>query len=257
MAKDSLEKILDKQLKRQNELEKKIAAKQEREAKRRAQVEIRMNQASLIVSGQPTVGNLKILDKTAEELVLIMSMGYKGEDYLVSNLDVTIPVYIKNISFEFEKLKQYGMISDYVCWLDGSWEVSVLPSLFTYQQDKERACTTYAGNTNNFYGDVNGLQLQQGTINSNQSQSINAKFDFESVKNIVDQLKKYDPMYDEEFGEEAGVLRNKIEELDNLVMEKKDSNKTKVVLEDIKNLAIGVSGSLLANGILSLIGGVI
>ena len=60
-------------------------------------------------------------------------------------------------------------------------------------------------------------------------------------------------MLDSEFGESANELREKMEEISSLVQRQENPGKIKVLLGDIKNLAMGVGGSLIASGILSLL----
>lgn len=258
MAKSSWEKTIEKNIKKQIEANKRIAAKQEREAKQQARIEARQNQAASIVNGQPTIGSVRLLDKTAEELVVILAEGYKREDYVVKNADVTIPVYLeRNLVLEFEKLKQYGMISNYCYWVEGCWEVNILPCLLTYFEDKERASMQSSSNTNNFFGDVTGIQIQQGTVNSTQNQTINQGLEYESIKKLVEQIRKYDILLDSEFGDKAPELREMVNEVSDLAETKSNPSRIKILLGDIKNLAIGVSGSLIASGIISLVQGVL
>lgn len=120
MAKSSLEKALEKhqkevarQVKKQIDADKRLADKQKREAERQARINIRRERAASIVVGQPTVGGMRILDNSSEELVSLICKGYCREDYRVSNNDVEIPAYLEtDLALEFEKLKQYGVISN-------------------------------------------------------------------------------------------------------------------------------------------------
>ncbi len=102
-------------------------------------------------------------------------------------------------------------------------------------------------NTNNFYGDVTGVQIQQGTINSTQNQSITQ--DFDAVSDVIKNIKKYDAMFESEFGEDATELRNKLDEIEILIKNKENPSKVKALLLELKNLAVGVIGSLIASGI--------
>ena len=193
MAKSSWERKFEKNVK-----------KQAREAKQQAHIEARQNQAASIVNGQPMIGNIRLLDKTAEELVAILAEGYNREDYIVTDKEVTIPIYLKNsLSLEFDKLKQYGMISNYCYNVTGDWNVNILPRLLTYFEDKGCASVQSSSNTNNFFGDVTGIQIQQGTVNSTQNQTINQGLDYESIKKLVEQIRKYDILLDSEFGDKA------------------------------------------------------
>ena len=108
-------------------------------------------------------------------------------------------------------------------------------------------------NTNNFYGEATGIQIQQGTNNSLQEQTITQEFNYSKVKEVLEQIKKYDSMFDEEYGEKAPELRNMIEEMEVLLQKRENPSKIKMVLTEIKNLSIGIAGSLIASGILATI----
>lgn len=94
MAKSSLEKALEKYQKetaknvnKKIQADKRLADKQQREANRQAQIDARRGAAS-VVNGQPTIGGLKIIDCTADELMSIICDGYKREDYKMTNNDI-------------------------------------------------------------------------------------------------------------------------------------------------------------------------
>ena len=145
MVKSPLEKALEKhqkeverQVKKQIEADKKLADKQRRNSERQARIDARRERASSIVVGQPTVGDIRILDNSAEELVSLICKGYCKDDYRVTDNDVEIPTYLESdLALEFEKLKQYGLISNYCYYISGCWEIAILPSLLTYFERKE------------------------------------------------------------------------------------------------------------------------
>ncbi len=259
MAKSSLEKALEKyqkeaqkNIKKQIDAEKKLADKQRKEAEKQARITARRERAASIVNGQPTIGGMKILDSAAEELVSLICKGNCRDDYRVTNNDVDIPAYLENdLALEFEKLKQYGLISQYGYYIAGCWEITILPCLLNYFERKEEALMEekQSYNTNTFYGDVTGVQIQQGTVNSSQNQTISQGFNYEEVSDIIEKIKKYDGMLDSEFGDKAEDLRDKIRALEELIAKKENPSKIKILLTELKNLAIGVSGSLIASGI--------
>lgn len=264
MPKSSLEKALEKyqkeaakNVKKKIQADKRLADKRRREANRQAQIDARRERAASIVNGQPTVGGLKIIDSTAEELVANICDGYKRNDFKLTNNDIRIPEYLeRDLQFEFEKLKQYGLISQYAYYISGIWEISILPSILSYFQDKENAMNQEqktSSYTNIFNGDVSDIQIQQGTKNSTQTKNVNNEFDYDAVGKIIEQIRKYDGMLDSEFGESASELREKMEEILVLVQRQENPSKIQVLLADIKNLALGVGGSLIASGILSLL----
>lgn len=265
MAKSSIEKALEKyqkevvkNTKKKIDADKKLADKQRRENQRQARLDVRRERAASVVLGQPTVAGLKILDVTSEELVSLIVKGYKEGNYRITNNDVSIPTYLENdLALEFEKLKQYGMISSYGYYISGCWEVMILPCMLTYFERKEIAIMEekQAYNTNNFYGDVTGVQIQQGTVNSTQSQTITMDFDFDAVGDIIKNIKKYDAMFDAEFGDKATELRDKLDNIEELVKNKENPSKIKTLLIELKNLAVGITGSLIASGIAAQIPG--
>jgi hypothetical protein len=199
---------------------------------------------------------MRILDNSSEELVALISKGYSREDYRVTNNDVAIPAYLEtDLALEFEKLKQYGLISNYGYYITGCWEIAIMPSLLTYFERKESAIMQekQSYNTNTFYGDVTGVQIQQGTVNSSQSQTITQDFDYGAVSDMIGNIKKYDGLLDAEFGDKAEELREKIASLEELVAKRENPSKIKLLLTELKNLAVGVTGSLIASGIASQI----
>lgn len=134
------QKEIERQFKKKIYAEKKLANKQRQDSERQAKINARRERASSIVGGQPTVGDIRILDNSAEELVSLICKGYCRNDYRVTNNDIEIPVYLENdLALEFEKLKQYGLISNYGYYISGCWEITILPGLLTYFERKESA----------------------------------------------------------------------------------------------------------------------
>jgi hypothetical protein len=259
VAKSSLEKALEKyqkevakNTKKKIDADKRLADKQRRENQRQARIDACRECAASVVSGQPTVAGVKILDPASEELISLIIAGCKNDNYRITNNDVNIPTYLESdLALEFEKLKQYGMISSYGYYISGCWELTILPCMLTYFERKEIALMEekQAFNTNNFYGDVTGVQIQQGTINSTQNQTITQDFDYDAVSDVIENIKKYDAMFESEFGENATELRNKLDEIETLIKSKENPSKIKALLLELKNLAVGVTGSLIASGI--------
>lgn len=71
---------------------------------------------------------------------------------------------------------------------------------------------------------------------------------------VVEKIKKYDAMFDEEYGESASEIRNKIIEIEELLRKKENPGKIKALLTDIKNLSLNVGSSVIASGIIALLG---
>lgn len=137
MAKSSFEKALEKQQKDA----KRLAEKQQREEKRRMEeVDIRAR-ATAIISGQPIVGNMRIMDASAEEILKIILSKYDGNEQklIQGDYDCFPEAYHSSIKLEFEKLSMYGMISNPHVWINAAWELTLMPQDITYFKDKKSA----------------------------------------------------------------------------------------------------------------------
>jgi len=193
------------------------------------------------------------VDKMTEQLISILCAGYKG-NYVIKSDDVEIPKYMNsNLKTLFNVLQEHGLISGYSYYISGNWLLNIYPCLFTYFEDNKENMKKESYNVNNFYGNLAGVQIQQGTSNSQQTQKNARQFDFEEVDRIVKNIKKYDDMFDTEFGDKAVELRAKLNDIETLLSSKQDPCKIRMLLLDIKNLAIGIGGSLIASGIVSQI----
>ena len=130
MAKSPIEKALEKQ---QREA-KKLADKQLREQKRQAQKEMNHQVASTIVSGQPIIGGMRIMDSSSEEILKCILSAYDGnEDREVRGNGAVIPTaYQSSLLLEFEKLKMYGVLSSVYVYISDVWEVIIAPRGLTY-----------------------------------------------------------------------------------------------------------------------------
>ena len=104
---------------------------------------------------------------------------------------------------------------------------------------------------NNFYGNVSEVQIQQGTTNSVQNKSIDNNADYEMIANVVKEIMKYRSVVEMEFGSSASEFVQKLDEIDELARRRENPSRMKILLDDLKNLAMGVSGSLIASGIYS------
>lgn len=106
-----------------------------------------------------------------------------------------------------------------------------------------------SNNTNNFYGNVSNMQLQQGTVNSTQMVTSKEKIDFEKVAEFLEKVKKYDIFLEDEFGDKATAVKQKIAEIETLVKKRENPSKIEMLLFELKKLSVGVGGSLIATGI--------
>lgn len=207
------------------------------------------------------VGESVGLRKDSEKFLKIVLEKRKenGSDIITCTLDIfnEIPNIEFNVGNIMDDLKLHNCISgNSTVFISGEVQVILTIDGIEYFKEKEiqmRENQRITNNTNNFYGEVTGVQIQQGTVNSSQSQSVNQGFDYAEVAEIIEKIKKYDSFLDEEYGENALEIRNKIDEIEDLVQKKENPSRIKTLLSDIKNLSIGVTGSLIASGIVTLL----
>lgn len=108
-----------------------------------------------------------------------------------------------------------------------------------------------SNNITNILGSGSNIQLQQETFNSSQTQTIVSEetLDFEKIIEFVNKIKKYDNILDDEFGNKATEIREKITDIENLAKKKENPSKIKILLNELKKLSIGVGQGLIATGI--------
>lgn len=107
----------------------------------------------------------------------------------------------------------------------------------------------------NFNGNISDVQIQQGTIKSTQSKIINDTFDYECILDVLSKIQRSleNSDFHSEFGEYSEALSNKVSETIEMVHNQEEPSTIKTSLSSIKELAIGVTGSLIASGIVGLI----
>ena len=207
------------------------------------------------------VGESVGLRKDSEKFLKIVleKREENGSDIVTCTLDMfsEIPNIEFNVGNIMDDLKLHNCISgNSTVFISGEVQVILTIDGIEYFKEKEiqmKENQRITNNTNNFYGEVTGVQIQQGTVNSSQSQSVNQGFDYAEVAEIIQKIKKYDSFLDDEYGENALEIRNKIDEIEDLVQKKENPSRIKTLLSDIKNLSIGVTGSLIASGIVTLL----
>jgi hypothetical protein len=110
-------------------------------------------------------------------------------------------------------------------------------------------------NTLHIGGNVTGSQFQQGTNNSTQNMVVENNFDYEQVLKILNKINKSfeNDDFQEEFGDKSEEIKKAVADTIEMVKRDEEPSKIKKALNTIKELAIGVSGSLIASGICGLI----
>lgn len=192
--------------------------------------------------------------------IILKKREQDGRDIIICALDAfnEIPNIGFNIRNIMDDLKVHNCISSQsTVFISG--EVQVILTIDGIEYFRNKKVQMREGqkasnhNINNFYGQVSGVQIQQGTVNSLQSQSVNQEFNYDEVTEIIQKIKKYESFFDDEYGENASEMRDKIDEIENLLKKKEKPSRIKILLNDIKNLSIGVTGSLIASGIVTLL----
>lgn len=179
----------------------------------------------------------------------------------------TIFVDDASISIEdgdiFERTLPSGIKERYLVTDNGFFSGSVgIPA--HYQVKAEKISTIKAGESgqsskgsNNFSINLTGasisnIQIQQGTTNSSQISNSSKDFDYDAVSDFLNHISKYD-LSESELGENSGKIQEVIEETKTAVEAKAQPSVIKRLLHTLRDLAIGVTGSLIATGIASQI----
>ena len=211
MPKSAFEKAIEKQMKQ----EKQLAAKKKREDDKRAREEAAearkvalREKAAIIVSGQPIVGGMRIMDEAAEEIFTILLSVYKPNDERAvrGSIDIIPAAYHTSLSLEFEKLSLYGVISSPCVWIGGMWEATITPQGNSYFANKEQALKRdeeekkqmSVGNITN-YGNIVFGNVSNSTL---------------SVDNSIHEIEQ---MIDENGGEDKAELSELLEEVKELI----------------------------------------
>ena len=105
----------------------------------------------------------------------------------------------------------------------------------------------------NIQGNINGVQIQQGTTNSSQFQNVNQVFDYEKVAEILNEIDKYVPMFADIYGHDCEKAETALNEAKEAVVARENPSKIKKALSILKDVSLRVSSSLIATGILTLL----
>ena len=201
MAKSGIEKAIEKQ---------------QREAKRMAEQQARREQASSIVSGQPVIGGMRMMDAAAEEILRVILSKYDGNLECASkgNYDTIPSAYTMSLPLEFEKLKMYGMVSNSGVWIGGMWEATLTPQGITYFEDKERAMEKAKSEKEK--------QFSIGSIIANGSNFVLGDV-INSALSIDNSTSRIEQEIEEKGGEDQDELRELLDEVKELIENMQDS----------------------------------
>lgn len=215
MAKSSLEKQIEKQMRQTKQL----ADKQRRDEQKRARDQERImrkeairGQATSIVNGQPFIEGFRIMDATAEVVLQCLLQCEQGQGNHINFHKDIFPEYVQaSVELELEKLIQYGMIGGLCNWVTGGM-LNILPPAFTYFEEKETV-----------------LKHQQKLQEESQMQSIvnygnlvfgNVSGSTLSVDNSINEIER---AIDEKGGEDKEELHDILDEVKELIDNMKSS----------------------------------
>lgn len=125
MAKDAYTKAIEKQMKEQQ---------------KHAEAAARREQAQTIIDGQKIINGFRFMDQNSEIFLSHILEKYDGNDEysVVLDYDEIPQVLQHSISLELEKLKMYGVISNYYNYFSGG-KIYLSINGIKYFENKERA----------------------------------------------------------------------------------------------------------------------
>ncbi|MBR3244043.1 MAG: hypothetical protein IKF90_15330 [Parasporobacterium sp.] len=198
------------------------------------------------------------LSKRTEELLKEILEHRDNEENCISNyweerfekLSMAEDVILRSL---FKESTENDMIS--VMWADNyPYIIFVLANGISFFEEKKMEQVENGESyVNNFYGEIKGLQLQQGTVNSTQNQSMAQIMDISKIDELIDLIQKYDSYLETDYGlENANKVRESINELITM-KEQKDTKRANGILNYIRDLSANAGGGLIAAGVLQLI----
>lgn len=216
MAKSQIEKEMEKQRK---------------EAQKIAEQERRTKTAATIVNGQPMIGDMRIMEESSEEILSILLSKYDGNSgHIVKGNEQTLPdAYYSSLKLELEKLKMYGVISNYTVWINAVWEITLTLQGMNYFERKERALEKEK--------ERKKTQVHIENLVANSSNVVLGDMINSSVS-IDNSIKKIESEIEEKGGEDSEELLRLLEEVKELIDNMDDSRyvpKNKSLFSRISN----------------------
>ncbi len=104
-------------------------------------------------------------------------------------------------------------------------------------------------------GNITGSQIQQGTINSSQTLTVQNNFDYDKVMDVLNKIQKATNSSDfqQEFMDKAQQFKDMVSDTIQMVQKNGEPTMIKIALSNLKNIAIGVGENIIASGICGLI----
>jgi len=105
---------------------------------------------------------------------------------------------------------------------------------------------------------ANGIQIQQNAVDSLQEMDNSQTFNYEKALDVLKEVQGYVnlPQFQDTFKESSENIKKIIEETIQAVETKQEPNLIKKSLNLLNDLAIGAGGSLIASGMLALLGAI-
>lgn len=112
-----------------------------------------------------------------------------------------------------------------------------------------------SGNTTNvnFNGNVSDSQIQIGTVNSTQNNSVENSVPYDEILKTVEEINKYRNELTNELKENGDKFCKALDELTKEVKSNGSPTKIRDGIETLKNFVIGIGSSLVASGVLTLL----
>ena len=82
------------------------------------------------------------------------------------------------------------------------------------------------------------IQIQQGTVNSSQIQTINEVFNYENAMRILNEISKYKSMFADVYGEDSKIAEETLDEAIKAVEKKEKPSKIKTALSVLKDITL-------------------
>ena len=116
--------------------------KARKEAQKNAYKEELRQRAASIVSSQPIINGVRIIDDTAETVLncLLENCKDSSTGHVSYDNDIFPQAVSRSVGLEIEKLIQYGMVTSYIPWANGGM-LNLLPCAFSYFERKAAAQT--------------------------------------------------------------------------------------------------------------------
>lgn len=103
---------------------------------------------------------------------------------------------------------------------------------------------------------ANGIQIQQNSAGATQTMKNSQGLDYEKTMSVLKEISSYFdyPQFHQTYGENSDNVKRVVEDTMAAVENKEDEGLIKKSLHLLKDLTVGAAGSLIASGILALLG---